>query len=209
MTNFQKTFHLPKIQMKQNSLDSINLLQFEDWRSFEVPSQVPLLTKENKQIFSSPSFVGAYGKSELSKKRLRCISIMYTRGLNHVSDGSLNEKVCLSFWEAGHKNILQIGEIRAEVPRRTAGLISNLRIFLFDCLSRQTGKSSKGVVGVLASPSPKILQNKWTSNRSSWDTYLRPNNTPNPLTQLCFGIRRLTCYENSSDCKIKQPTKWS
>lgn len=73
--------------------------------------------------------------------------IMHARGLNHASDGSLNEKVCLSFWEAGHKNILQIGEIRAEVPKRTAGLLSNLRVFLFGCLSRQTGKSSKGVVG--------------------------------------------------------------
>lgn len=105
-----------KYKWKQkHSLDSINLLQFEDWSSFEVPSQVLLLTKENKQIFSSPSFSGGYGKSESSEKCLRCISIMYTRGLNHVSDGSLNEKVCLSFWEAGHKNILQIGEIRAEV----------------------------------------------------------------------------------------------
>lgn len=59
---------------KQNCLDSISLLQFEDWSTFEVPSQVLRLTKENKQIFSGPSFVGAYGKSESSRKRLRCIS---------------------------------------------------------------------------------------------------------------------------------------
>lgn len=206
MTNFQKCSIYQKYKWKQTKFPGLH--QFLTiWSSFEAPSQVLLLTKENKQIFFSPSFAGAYGKSESSKKHLRCISIMYTGGLNHVSDGSLNEKVCLSFWEAGHKNILQIGEIRAEVPKRTAGLLSNLRVFLFGCLSRQTGKSSKGVV--LASPSPKILPNKWTSNRSSWDTYSRPNNTPIPLTQLCFGILWLTCYENSSDCKIKQPTKWS
>lgn len=72
--------------------------------------------------------------------------IMYTGGLNHFSDRNLNEKVSLLFWEPSHENILQIGMLgRGLCAEVSYGVHCNLCIFLFDCLSRQTGKSTPSI----------------------------------------------------------------